>query len=263
MSDDGVRAATYQLVISVDARRSGEYDDGDKPELRKQLYHVVGPAFTKAGAQAADVHLEDRGDGILATVAASVPPSALLGVWLVEVHERLRASNRVLARPLGLRVGMHVGPVREDRWGVNGRAVDLACRLTDSQKARDVLDEARADLVCVVSDQLYEDAVSPGGWGIDPETYLSASVRAKEGVVTAWFHLPGRGRPLKDVPPGVSPGWPPDPAPLPEGPSAPAETRFTAARDVHHHDAPVYRAPVHFGDNHTGPAPRRGEAGDE
>lgn len=279
MSDEDITPATYKLVISVDARRSGEYDDGDKPELRKQLYHVVEPAFLKAGAAGADVHMEDRGDGILATVAACVPPSGLLGVWLVEVHEGLRAGNRRLARPLGLRVGMHVGPVREDARGVSGRAVDLACRLADSDEARRLLDAAHADLVCVVSDRLYEDIVSPGGWGIHPEAYRSARLPLKEGEATAWFHVPGPGRTKNaDHRPaetadtvtvtddgtanvtanvtGEGSGTVAD-----EGTDIDTDDRtghVTVGRDQHRHVRPVYHAPVHFGDTH---GDDRGEAG--
>ncbi|WP_053752501.1 hypothetical protein [Streptomyces sp. MMG1533] len=255
MSDDDIKPATYQLVISVDARRSGEYDDGDKPELRKQLYHVVEPAFLKAGAVGAAVHMEDRGDGILATVAACVPPSDLLGVWLVEVHEQLRASNRRLARPLGLRVGMHVGPVRGDSRGVSGRAVDLACRLADCQEARRLMDAAQADLICVVSDLLYQDVVRPGGWGISPETYRPSVARLKEGEVTAWFHLPGLGR---VQPSATDPGGGFERAAddVTDDVPEPGAGYVTIGRDQHNHNQPVYQAPVHFGDT-------RGEAGHE
>ncbi|MFJ1706541.1 hypothetical protein [Kitasatospora sp. NPDC088346] len=275
MSDDDVEPATYQLVISVDARRSGEYDDSDKPEMRRQLYGVVQPSFAKAAVRPADLHLEDRGDGVLAAVVATVPPSALLGTWLVEAHERLRASNRRLARPLGLRVGMHIGPVRADRHGVSGRAVDLACRLADCQEARLALDAAQADLVCVVSDLLYRDVVEPGGWGIYPSAYRPARVPLKEGEVTAWFHVPDRGRPRPPAaaqpPEPAAPTPAPTPLPTPSAapsaatpvPPPPGRAGITVGRDMHHHDRPVYTAPVHFGDTHTGPAPRREETGNE
>jgi hypothetical protein len=269
MREHEVKPATYQLVISVDARRSGEYDDGDKPALRRQIYQVVEPAFDKAGVRSTDIHLEDRGDGILATVRAKVPPSDLLGTWLVEVHELLRASNRRLARPLGLRVGMHVGPVREDSRGVSGRAVDLACRLADSAEARLVMESARADLLCAVSDLLYQDIVRPGGWGIDPAAYRSVAVATKEGGVTAWFLLPGRGRP--QAPGGSSEGSETRRTGETHGTGGARAAEETAAtggttrvgRDQHNHIRPVYTSPVHFGDNNTGPAPRRGEAGHE
>ncbi|QKW51372.1 hypothetical protein [Streptomyces buecherae] len=197
MDDDARDAAEarYELVISVDARRSGEYEDADKPSMRAQLYRVLEAAFRQAKVARDAVHLEDRGDGVLAAVASRVPVTRLLGLWLVEVHEHLRHENRGLSRPLGLRVGLHVGPVRHDERGISGRAVDLACRLADSPVARALLDAERADLVLVVSDALYEDVVRGGGKYIDAAHYTAARLRLKEGEVTAWFRLPGRPAP--------------------------------------------------------------------
>lgn len=197
MDDDARDAAEarYELVISVDARRSGEYEDADKPSMRAQLYRVLEAAFRQAKVARDAVHLEDRGDGVLAAVASRVPVTRLLGLWMVEVHEHLRHENRGLSRPLGLRVGLHVGPVRHDERGISGRAVDLACRLADSPVARALLDAERADLVLVVSDGLYEDVVRGGGKYIDAAHYTAARLRLKEGEVTAWFRLPGRPAP--------------------------------------------------------------------
>ncbi|MFJ8634411.1 hypothetical protein [Streptomyces sp. NPDC093568] len=187
--------AHYELVISVDARRSGRYDDVDKPRMRARIYRVVETALTHAKVARDAVHLEDRGDGVLLSVAGRVAVSRLLGLWLVEVHEKLRDENRDLAVPLGLRIGMHVGPVRHDDRGISGRAVDLACRLADSSVARELLDAEKADLVLVTSQSLYEEVVSGGGKFIEPAHYAPARLELKEGEVTAWFHLPGRTAP--------------------------------------------------------------------
>ena len=203
--------AHYELVISVDARRSGEYDDVDKPRMRARIYRVLETAFTHAKVARDAVHMEDRGDGVLLSVAGRIAVSRLLGLWMVEVHEKLRDENRDLAVPLGLRVGMHVGPVRHDDRGISGRAVDLACRLADSPVARQLLDAEKADLVLVTSQSLYEDVVSAGGKFIEPAHYAPARLRLKEGEVTGWFHLPGRSAP--EIPEGAVPA-PPE---IPEG----------------------------------------------
>lgn len=194
-----VAEARYELVISVDARRSGEYDDVDKSRMRAQIYRVLEAAFAHAKVARDALHLEDRGDGVLVSVAGHIAVTRLLGLWMVEVHENLRGENRALRVPLGLRVGMHVGPVRHDERGIAGRAVDLACRLADSSVARQLLDAEGADLVLVVSDSLYADVVSSGGKFIEPAHYSSARLQLKEGEVTAWFQLPGRPRPTMPV----------------------------------------------------------------
>ncbi len=193
--------AHYELVISVDARRSGEYDDVAKQRMRDRIYRVLETALVHAKVAREAVHIEDRGDGVLLSVPGRISASRLLGLWLVEVHEKLRDENRDLAVPLGLRIGMHVGPVRHDDRGISGRAVDLACRLADSSVARQLLDAEKADLVLVTSQSLYEDVVSGGGKFIEPAQYSSARLELKEGAVTAWFHLPGRPAPEIPVPP--------------------------------------------------------------
>lgn len=201
--------ARYELVISVDARRSGQYSDAEKPRMRERIYRVLETAFAQAGVGRDAVHMEDRGDGVLVSVPGRIAVTRLLGLWMVEVHENLREENRSLLVPLGLRVAMHVGPVRHDSRGISGRAVDLTCRLADSAVARQLLDRERADLVLAVSDSLYVDVVSAGGKFIEPARFSPARLALKEGEVSAWFHLPGR--PAPDIGPSA-----------PEEPSAPA-----------------------------------------
>lgn len=209
--------ARYELVISVDARRSGEYDDVEKPRMRQRIYRVLETAFSQAKVGRDAVHLEDRGDGVLASVAGRVAVTRLLGLWLLEVHETLQDENRALRNPLGLRIGMHVGPVRHDERGISGRAVDLACRLADAEVARRLLDAEGADLVVVVSGPLYEDVVSSGGKFIHPTRYASVTVPLKEGEVTAWCQVPGRPAPVVPAPvagPSVTDSPPPGSPPL-------------------------------------------------
>ncbi|MFI9051648.1 hypothetical protein [Streptomyces sp. NPDC053427] len=271
-----VAEARYELVISVDARRSGEYDDVDKPRMRARIYRILEAAFTCANVARDAVHTEDRGDGVLLSVAGRIAVTRLLGLWLVEVHENLRDENRALRVPLGLRVGMHVGPVRHDDRGISGRAVDLACRLADSPVARQLLDAERADLVLVTSQSLYEDVVSSGGKFIEPARYSSARLALKEGEVTAWFHLPGRPAPV--MPAGDRPTGDPPPAAGAQAPapgdagaeSADADTeadaddrsgtggaRYTVHGDMSQHSGNVYQQPVHIGRITGGAGPRK------
>ncbi|QHC27205.1 hypothetical protein [Streptomyces sp. GS7] len=281
-----VGEARYELVISVDARSSGTYDDVDKPRMRARIYRVLEAAFTHAKVARDAVHMEDRGDGVLLSVAGRIAVTRLLGLWLVEVHENLRDENRALRVPLGLRVGMHVGPVRHDDRGISGRAVDLACRLADSPVARRLLDAERADLVLVASDSLYEDVVSSGGKFIEPARYSAARLALKEGEVTAWFHLPGR--PVPAIPdstdfgtgPGMGDAPPAADARMPEKPdkrdvgAADADNaadagaddsdrcgasgaRYTVHGDLSQHSDNVYQQSVHIG-RITGAERRKG-----
>lgn len=275
-----VAEARYELVISVDARRSGEYDDIEKTRMRARIYRVLETAFTHTKVARDSLHLEDRGDGVLVSVSGQVPVSRLLGLWIVEVHEKLRDENRALRVPLGLRVGMHVGPVRHDDRGIAGRAVDLACRLADSTVARQLLDAERADLVLAVSGSLYEDVVSGGGKFIEPARYSAARLELKEGPVTAWFHLPGRPAPAMPVAPVTRPdaddtsdvddvndvndgndGNDGNDAertrdPREVGDVGDVGARYHVQGDMSQHSGNVYQQPVHIGRT-TGDAGRR------
>lgn len=142
------------------------------------------------------------------SIEDQIPVTQLLGPWLVEVHKKLRDEYRGLRTPLGLRIGMHVGPVRHDDQGIFGHAVNLACRLADSAVARQLLDAEGADLVLVISQSLYEDAVRHGGAFIEPERYSSARLELKEGEATAWFHLPDR--PAPEIPAALTKRKKPD-----------------------------------------------------
>ncbi|MEI7034413.1 hypothetical protein [Streptomyces pratensis] len=231
--------ARYELVISVDARRSGQYGDAEKPLMRDRIYRVLETAFSQARVAREAVHMEDRGDGVLVSVPGRIAVTRLLGLWMVEVHENLRQENRDLLVPLGLRVAMHVGPVRHDSRGISGRAVDLTCRLADSSVARQLLDRERADLVLAVSDSLYRDVVSAGGKFIDPARYAPARLDLKEGEAAAWFHLPGRPAPAiaEAAPAGAARH-----APGQHGPGGPHEADGRARRSPAPH-APGQHGP--------------------
>lgn len=96
-----ITEAHYELVISVDARRSGVYDDVDKVRMRERIYRVLETAFAHAKVARDAVHLEDRGDGVLLSVPGRIAASRLLGLWLIEVHEKLRDENRGWPCPSG------------------------------------------------------------------------------------------------------------------------------------------------------------------
>ncbi|MEV0244051.1 hypothetical protein AB0I06_29635 [Streptomyces sp. NPDC050674] len=187
--------AVYKTLMSVDTRGSGSYLDGAKRRMRGRIYDLAHASFAAAGVAKSMLHLEDRGDGFIAAVDARIPPVRLLGTWLAEMHQRQRVGNEDLARRLGLRVGLHVGPVEHDEEGLSGHAMDLVCRLADSSVTRTVLEYSGRDLVLVVSDSLHHEVVRHGGRFVEPSAYRSARVALKEGPVTAWFHVPGEARP--------------------------------------------------------------------
>ncbi|GGS14077.1 hypothetical protein GCM10010252_61890 [Streptomyces aureoverticillatus] len=199
--------AVHRLVVSADVKGSGRLGHQAKLRSRRGMYEVFESAFDAVAVRGDQVHLEDRGDGVLAALAPEVPPSALVGLWLEEVYQGVRAHNAGLGERLRLRIAMHGGPVSDDGRGLVGRAVDLACRLCDSEPAKAILAaDDGIDVVFVVSDVLYRSVVVDGGRFVEPEHYRAIPVRAKETDEVAWFHVPRRTQP--PLPPPRPPARP-------------------------------------------------------
>ncbi|MEU8887486.1 hypothetical protein [Streptomyces sp. NPDC048442] len=185
-------APVNRLVVFGDVCGSGSMGLETKKRMRTAMYAAFGEAFEVVGVSPGRLHQEDRGDGILAALPADMPSSLMVGRWLSTLYENLREHNRDRSERLRMRVGMHVGPVLDDGRGLVGRAVDLTCRLCDSDTAKRVMEAAPASgLMLVVSEWLYANVVAEGGRYIEPQQYLSGRVRAKETDETAWFHVPG------------------------------------------------------------------------
>ncbi|MEV5596708.1 hypothetical protein [Streptomyces sp. NPDC052496] len=203
--------ALHRLVVNGDVCGSGLLGWRAKLRMREAMYEVFEAGFEAAGVTERSCHIEDRGDGVLVALAPDVPSAHLVGPWLEGVYQKLRQVNEGRAEPLRMRVAMHAGPVAQDAKGLAGRAVDLACRLCDSETARGVMRLAgRAPLVFVVSDALYHDVVAEGGTCIEPEHYRRARVSEKETDTEAWFHVPRL--PFPPLPAQTSHEAPPSPA---------------------------------------------------
>ncbi|MFI5805943.1 hypothetical protein [Streptomyces sp. NPDC051561] len=188
--------AVNRLVVFADACGSGAMGLETKKRMRVAMYAAFGEAFAAVGVAPGKLHMEDRGDGILAALPADVPPSLMVGRWLSTFYENLREQNHGRSERLRVRVGMHMGPVYDDSRGLVGRAVDLTCRLCDSDTAKRVMRAAPgSDLMIVVSDWLYTEVVAEGGRHIEPRQYRSGRVRSKETDEAAWFHVPGLAKP--------------------------------------------------------------------
>jgi hypothetical protein len=77
-------------------------------------------------------------------------------------------------------------------YGWVGQPLVHCARLLDAQPVREVLRaDERADMVLVVSEQIYHEVVSHGYDGIDPDSYRPVGLSEKETHGTAWVHAPG------------------------------------------------------------------------
>ncbi|MFJ6351564.1 hypothetical protein ACIQKB_19050 [Streptomyces sp. NPDC092046] len=197
MSSTGASAgAIHRLVVFGDVVGSGRLGMDEKRLTRAAMYEAFGEAYASVGIEPGTVHQEDRGDGILAALRPDVPPTLVVGRWIDTLYESLREHNTGRRAPLRMRVGMNAGLVLDDGRGLVGRAVDLACRLCDSARAKQIMADAPdVDLLIVVSDWLYRNVVVEGGRYVEPTHYRRAAVVSKETDEDAWFHVPRRPEP--------------------------------------------------------------------
>ncbi|WP_242910163.1 hypothetical protein [Actinomadura terrae] len=175
----GVRPR-YRTIMAVDIEGSATRTDPVKAELRGTLYRLLEEAFTRAGIE--ERHREefvDRGDGALVLVRPmdEVPKTLLLHAVVPTLAELLAGHNAGLTlgpgrdRRMRIRVVVHAGEVQSDGRGSFGEALDVAFRLLDCPEAKDALRSARAPLVLVVSEDIYQSIVRHGYEGIDARAY--------------------------------------------------------------------------------------------
>lgn len=192
--------AVNRLVVFGDTCGSGQMSIAAKRQTREGMYEAFARAFASVGVTEDKVHQEDRGDGILAALDPGVPSALMVGGWLATLRESLREHNTLSATRLRMRVAMHMGPVADDGRGLVGRAVDVTCRLCDSEAAKAAIERADgSDLLHVVSDWLYANVVAEGGRYIEPDHYRQVRVGNKETDEPAWFRIPGLPEPPTDL----------------------------------------------------------------
>src|ERR1700722_5105445 len=121
----------------------------------------------------------DRGDGILVLIHPVDPaPKALLLTRVVPLLSRLLAEyNTSLPRhsqpqrQLRIRVVIHAGEVHYDANGCFGEALDVAFRLLDAARVKNMLRDATGSLILVVSGNIYSSVVRHGYDGIDHQAF--------------------------------------------------------------------------------------------
>ena len=192
----------HRSILAVDIERSTSplRTNPIKEELRRLLYRLLMAAMGSAGIQTRHCDpFEDRGDGVLALIhPVDEIPKTLLFNPLIPVLSRLLSDyNLSLPEPerprreLRLRLVVHAGEIHRDHNGYFGEALDVACRLLDSQRLKKCLRQVPAPLVVVASEDLYWSIVRHHYEGICHETFRPA-VRIQVGGRRrrGWVHVP-------------------------------------------------------------------------
>jgi hypothetical protein len=188
---EGVR----KLLIAYDVVGYGGRGKRQQFAVQQRLVDVLSYALTEAKVSGYELQPEgDGGLGLLPTGDGVDEPRVIailiasLEAGLAEINADLVAEARIR-----LRVALDEGVVHRAAHGFTGPAVVGVCRLRDAPVVRETLTASDADLIVVVADHLYRDAVADGrarGPG-----FTQTAVTVKEFSGTAWIYLPGGARP--------------------------------------------------------------------
>lgn len=183
---DGVR----KLLIAYDVAGYSGRLTWQQTAIQERLVRVLGFAFREGRVN--DYELQEQGDGglgLLPTGEGVDEPRVIAGL-IAGLEEGLAQINDGLVTEarIRLRVGLDEGTVYRADHGFTGEAVTRVCRLRDSGAVRETLQASGSDLVVVLSDHLYRDAVA-GGRARGP-AFSAISVTAKEYSGTGWIYLP-------------------------------------------------------------------------
>jgi hypothetical protein len=190
----------HRAIVAVDIERSTSRPDPVKAELRSLIYEMFDEALRLAG-----IHRRyrdrfiDRGDGILALIRPvdQVPKALLLNRAIPAFSQLLTDHNTSLPRSsrtqrqLRVRVVVHAGEVHYDANGCFGEALDVAFRLLDAARVKNMLRDAAGSLILVVSGNIYSSVVRHGYDGIDQRSFRPlVRVIVAGNRHSGWIHLP-------------------------------------------------------------------------
>jgi hypothetical protein len=190
----------HRAIVAVDIERSTSRPDPVKAELRSLIYEMFDEALRSAGIhQRYRDRFIDRGDGILALIRPvdQVPKALLLNRAIPAFSRLLTDHNASLPRSsrtqrqLRVRVVVHAGEVHYDANGCFGEALDVAFRLLDAARVKNMLRDAAGSLILVVSGNIYSSVVRHGYDGIDQRAFHPlVRVIIAGNRHSGWIHLP-------------------------------------------------------------------------
>ncbi len=185
----------HRALLAVDLEGSGQRDNHAVVESRRVLFGEVREAFEASGIPWAACATETAGDEMVVIVPPEFPKRSLIHPLLGHLADGLRHHNRQAGANVRLRVrvAVHAGDLLVDDYGTTGRPQTHLARLLGSKPLREALAAApdTATVALMVSDHFYEDVVSQGHRGIDPDLFHPVAVHEKETETRGWLHVPG------------------------------------------------------------------------
>lgn len=185
----------HHAIVVVDVEKFGDIRRGDlhRSAVRDGLFEALEQAFNEAGIDWPECEVQTRGDGALILVPARFPERQLVDRVPPRLAAGVRRHNAKFAAEgkMRLRVAFHSGPVEVVANGSADATVIFACRLVDSDEAREAQRASDGPITIIVSESFYENTVlnEPAA---EPEAYQRVPVRVKERHTIAWIRSQAR-----------------------------------------------------------------------
>jgi hypothetical protein len=190
----------------VDIADSARWHNQDQLRARETLTNAIHTAIRAAKTTIAELVIEDRGDGMILLIPASVSKVDILDPLIPRLTELIQEHNAAVAPPrrIQLRVAVHAGEVHRDTHGWVGSDLNTACRLVNGLPLYQKLQRAPAtDLALIVSDLIYQGVIRHCYRSIDPSDYTPVHITAKETSTVAWLYEPNPPIPAGSWLPGA------------------------------------------------------------
>ncbi|MFP8944343.1 hypothetical protein ACLIYM_23290 [Streptomyces fenghuangensis] len=184
--------------IAVDAQAYGSNNDRRQSEIQHDLPRLLDRAARGAGLDRAQWRIQYKGDEQLAVRPVDGREPRLVDDYVRHLAAGLREYNaqRVPRARMRLRAVIHQGPVELADNGFAGAAVVATARLLSARPLYDALAaHPEADLVLLLSDDVFRSTVAGGHTVLTPEDFTRVTVRVKEYEAAAWLHVPVLGIP--------------------------------------------------------------------
>jgi hypothetical protein len=183
------RGPEHRSIVVLDIAGSSRWHNQAQLHARRVLMAAVRTA-SRAAAMT-DPAVEDRGDGMILLIPASVSKVDILDPFIPRLAEELHQHNHMVDPLLHIRirVAVHAGELHRDEHGWVGTDLNTACRLVNADQLYAQLRHSPArPLALVVSDLIYQGVVRHHYRTINPHSYLPIRVIAKELDTRAWIH---------------------------------------------------------------------------
>ncbi|PVD01657.1 hypothetical protein DBP19_01515 [Streptomyces sp. CS090A] len=180
---------SYRMGFAVDIVAYSKRSSPAKHAVQQRLAAVVNGVLDDMGIALSGTDHQGTGDGINVFLPRSSEMHRALPVLLRSCHERLARDNAESSDRIRLRLATAVGPMGLTALGFGGQTPVAMSRLLDSDVLRAaVADHEDADVVALISGQLYADVVGEGYTTLRPARLLERrSVSAKEFHDQAWL----------------------------------------------------------------------------